>query len=83
MQVEQPFIEFSPVEALSELPDLFASLTTAEMVYLGMYTPSTLSSHARRKRASTSIPDSIDEIEEEDDSNDGDDDDDYEDEDDE
>jgi hypothetical protein len=82
MQVEQPFIEFSSVEALSELPDPFASLTTAEMVYLGMYAPSTLSSHARCKRASTSIPNSIDEIEE-DDSNDGDDDDDYEDEDDE
>jgi hypothetical protein len=33
MQVEQPFIEFSPVEALPEFPDPFASLTAAEMVY--------------------------------------------------
>jgi hypothetical protein len=59
MQVERPFIEFSPVEALLELSDPFASLTTAEMVYLG-------------KRASTSVPDSDDEIEEADNGDDGD-----------
>jgi hypothetical protein len=32
MQVEQPFVEFRPIEAPPELLDLFASLTTAEMV---------------------------------------------------
>jgi hypothetical protein len=69
MQVEQPIVEFSPVEALL---DPFASLTTVEMVYLGMDAPDTLSSHARRKRASTSILDSNDEIEEEDDGDHGD-----------
>jgi hypothetical protein len=66
MQVEQPFIKFSPVEALLKLSDPFASLTIAEMVYLGMDTPSTSSSHARHKRASTTVPDSDDEIEQED-----------------
>jgi hypothetical protein len=66
MQVEQPFIKFSPVEALPKLPDPFASLTIAEMVYLGMDTPSMSSSHARHKRASTTVPDSDDEIEQED-----------------
>jgi hypothetical protein len=74
MQVEQPFVEFSPVEALLELLDPFASLTAAEMVYLGMDSPSTSSSHARRKCAYTFIPDSDDEIEEEDDGDDSDDD---------
>jgi hypothetical protein len=83
MQVEQPFIKFSPVEALPELPNPFASLTATEMVYLAMDAPSTLSSHTNCKRASTSIPDSDDKIEEEDDGNDSDGDDDYEDEDDE
>jgi hypothetical protein len=83
MQVEQSFIEFSPVEALLELPNPFASPTAAEMVYLDMDAPDTSSSHARHKSAFTSIPDSDDEIEEEDDGNDGDRDDDYEDEDDE
>jgi hypothetical protein len=78
MQVEEPFVEFSPVEALSELPDPFASLFTAEMVYLCMDAPGTSSSHARRKGASTTIPDSDDEIEE-DDGDDGDGNDDYED----
>jgi hypothetical protein len=73
IQVEQHFIEFSPVEALTELSDPFASLTTTEMVYLGMDTPGMSSSHARRKHASTSILDFDDEIEEEDDGNDGDD----------
>jgi hypothetical protein len=58
MQVEQPFIEFSPVEALPEFPDPFASLTAAEMVYLGMDAPSTSSSHARFKRTSTTVSDS-------------------------
>jgi hypothetical protein len=58
MQVEQPFIEFSPVEALPEFPDPFASLTAAEMVYLGMDAPSTSSSHARFKRTSTTVFDS-------------------------
>jgi hypothetical protein len=81
MQVEQPFIEFSLVEALLEFSDPFASLTAAEMVYLGMDAPGTSTSHARHMRASTTIPDSNDEIEEEDDGDDGDDDDDYEDED--
>jgi hypothetical protein len=71
MQVEQHFVEFSPVEALLELPDPFASLTIAEMVFLSMDAPSTLSSHAKRKRASSSIPDSDDKIEEEDNGNDG------------
>jgi hypothetical protein len=79
MQVEQPFNEFSPVEALSELPDPFASLTAIEMVFLGMDAPGTLTSHARCKHASTTVPDFDDEIEEEDDGDDGD----YEDEDDE
>jgi hypothetical protein len=75
MQVEQPFVEFSPVEALLELSDPFASLTTTEMVYLGMDAPDTSSSHARRKHASTTILDSDDEIEEDDgDDCDGDDD---------
>jgi hypothetical protein len=37
------------------------------MVFLGMDAPDTLASHAMRKRASTTIPDSDDEIEEEDD----------------
>jgi hypothetical protein len=81
MQVEQPFIEFGPVEALLELPNPFPSLSTVEMVYLGMDAPNTSSSHARRKRASTFVPDSDDKIEEEDDGDDGDGD--YEDEDDE
>jgi hypothetical protein len=71
MQVEQHFVEFSPVEALLELPDPFASLTIAEMVFLSMDAPSTSSSHAKRKRASSSIPDSDDKIEEEDNGNDG------------
>jgi hypothetical protein len=83
MQVEQPFVEFRPIEVLPELPDPFASLTAAEMVYLGMDTPGTSSSQARRKRASTSVPDSDDEIEEEDYGDDGDGDDDYKEEDDE
>jgi hypothetical protein len=83
MQVEQPFVEFRPIEALPELPDPFASLTAAEMVYLGMDAPGTSSSHARRKRASTSVPDSDDEIAEEDYGDDGDGDDDYKEEDDE
>jgi hypothetical protein len=72
MQVEQPIVEFSPGEALPDLLDPFASLTTVKMVYLGMDAPGTLSSHARRKRASTSILDSNDEIEEEDDGDHGD-----------
>jgi hypothetical protein len=72
MQVDQSFIEFSPVEALSELPDPFASLSAAEMVCLCMDAPGTSTTHARHKRASTSIPDSNDEIEEEDDGDDGD-----------
>jgi hypothetical protein len=87
MQVEQPFIEFpckfSPVEALPELLDPFASLTTTEMVYLGMDAPGTLSSHARHKCASTFVTVFDDKIEEEDDGDDGDGDDDYEDKDDE
>jgi hypothetical protein len=49
------------------------------MVFLGMDAPGTSASHARCKRASTTIPDSDDEIEEEDGGDDGD----YEDEDDE
>jgi hypothetical protein len=72
MQVEQPFVEFSPIEALPELPDPFASLTAAEMVFHGMDTLGTLSSHARHKCASTTVPNSDDEIEEEDDGDDGD-----------
>jgi hypothetical protein len=72
MQVEQPFIEFSPVEALPKLLDPCASLTVAEMVYLGMDAPGMSSSHARCKHVSTSIPDSNDEIEQEDDGDDGD-----------
>jgi hypothetical protein len=79
MQVEQPFVKFSSVEALSELSDPFASLTAAEMVYLGMDVLGTLSSHSRRKCASTTISNSG---EEGDDGDDGDDDDDYEEEDD-
>jgi hypothetical protein len=79
MQVEQPFVESSPVDALSELPDPFASLTAVEMVFLGMVAPDTSTSHTRRKRASTSVPDSDDKIEEEDNGDDGD----YEDKDDE
>jgi hypothetical protein len=79
MQVVQPFIKFSPIEALLERLGPFASLTAAKMVYLGMDAPGTSSSNARRKRASTSIPDFDDEIEEEDDGNDSDSD--YEDED--
>jgi hypothetical protein len=43
MQVEQPFVEFHPIEAPSELSNLFASLIAAEMVYLGMDAPNTLS----------------------------------------
>jgi hypothetical protein len=58
IQVEQPFIEFRPVEAPSQLPDPFASHTTAEMVYLGNDAPGTSSSHARRKRASTTMSES-------------------------
>jgi hypothetical protein len=58
MQVDQPFIKFSPVEALSKFPDPFASLTTIEMVYLGMDAPGMSSSHARRKCASTTVSDS-------------------------
>jgi hypothetical protein len=81
MQVEQPFIKFSPVEALPEFLDPLASLTIVEMVYLGMDTPDMSTSHARHKCASTTVPDSDDEIEEEDDGADGDSDDDYEDED--
>jgi hypothetical protein len=42
------------------------------MVYLGMDAPDTLSSHARRKRASTTVPDTDDKIEEEDNGDDGD-----------
>jgi hypothetical protein len=80
MQVEQPFIEFSPVEALLKFMDPFASLTIAEMVYLGMDAPGTSTSHTRCKRASSTVLNSDDEIEEEDN---GDGDDDYEDEDDE
>jgi hypothetical protein len=83
MQVEQPFVKFSLVEALSELPDPFASLTAAEMVFLGMDAPGTSTSHARCKRASTTVIDSNDKVEEEDDGDGGDGDDDYEDEDDE
>jgi hypothetical protein len=64
MQVEQPFVEFSPVEALPKLSGPFASLSIAEMVFLGMDAPGTLTSHTRRKRASTTVPDSDDEIEE-------------------
>jgi hypothetical protein len=79
MQVEQPFVEFSHVEALPELLDPFASLTAAEMVYLGMDAHDTSTSHTRLKRASTTVPDSDDKIEEEEDDGD----DDYEDEDDE
>jgi hypothetical protein len=63
-QVEQPFIKFSHVEALPELSDPFASLSATKMVYLGMDAPGTLSSHARRKRASTTVPDSNDKIKE-------------------
>jgi hypothetical protein len=44
-----------------------------------MAAPGMLSSHARCKRASTSVPDSNDEIEEEDDGDDSDGDDNYED----
>jgi hypothetical protein len=58
MQVEQPFVEFSPIEVLLEFLDPFASLTAAEMVYLSMDAPRTSSSHARRKRASTTFFDS-------------------------
>jgi hypothetical protein len=75
MQVEQRFIEFHPVEAPPQLQDLFASLTAAEMVFLGTDAPGTSTSHARRRHVSTTIPDSDIEIEE------GDDGDDYEDED--
>jgi hypothetical protein len=78
MQVEQPFIELSLVEALPEFPDPFASLIVAEMVYLGMDAPGTSSSHARRKSASTTIFDSD---KEGDDGDDDDGDDDYEEED--
>jgi hypothetical protein len=74
MQVEQPFVEFNPVETLPELPYPFASLSAAEMVYLGMDALGTLSSHARCKCASTTVPDSDDddEIDKEDDGDDGD-----------
>jgi hypothetical protein len=51
------------------------------MVFLGMDALGTLASHARCKRASTTVADSDDEIEEEDDGDDGDGDGDYEDED--
>jgi hypothetical protein len=61
MQVEQPFVEFSPIEALLKFLDPSASLTTAEMVYLGMDAPGMLSSHARRKHASSTISDSDEE----------------------
>jgi hypothetical protein len=61
MQVEQAFIEVSPIEALPEFRDPFASLTAAEMVYLGMDAPSTSSSHASRKHASTTVFDSDEE----------------------
>jgi hypothetical protein len=71
VQVKPPFIEFSPVEALPKLPDPFTSFTAAEMAYLGMDAPGTSASHARHKRASTTIPDSDDEIEEEYDGDDG------------
>jgi hypothetical protein len=72
MQVEQPFVEFNLVEAPLELLDPFASLTAVEIVYPSMDALGTSSSHARCKRASTTIPDSDDEIEEEDDGDDGD-----------
>jgi hypothetical protein len=83
MQVEYPFNDLHPIEAPPQLQDRFASLTTAEMVFLGMDAPGVSSTHARHKRASTTIPDSDEEDEEGDDGDDGDGDADYEDEDDE
>jgi hypothetical protein len=74
MQVEQPLVEFSPIEVLLKFLDPSTSLTAAEMVYLGMDAPGMLSSHARRKRASSTISDSD---EEGDDGVDGDGNDDY------
>jgi hypothetical protein len=61
MHVEQAFVECHSIEAPTHLLDPFASLTTAEIVYLGMDAPRTLSSHARRKSASTTISDSDEE----------------------
>jgi hypothetical protein len=75
MQVEQPFVEFSPIEVLLKFLDPSTSLTAAEMVYRGMDAPGMLSSHARHKRASSTISDSD---EEGDDGVDGDGNDDYE-----
>jgi hypothetical protein len=77
MQVEQRFVELCPVRAPPQLQEPFASLTIAEMVFLGMDAPGTSASHARCKRTSTTIPNSDDEIEEEDDGDNGDGDDDY------
>jgi hypothetical protein len=58
MQVEQPFVEFCPIEANPHFLVSFASLTAAEMVYLGIDAPDTSSSHARCKHASTTISNS-------------------------
>jgi hypothetical protein len=45
MQMERHFVEFCPVEALSQLQDPFASLTAVEMVFLCMDTPGTSTSN--------------------------------------
>jgi hypothetical protein len=70
VQVEKPFVEFSPVEALLEFPDLFAPLSVAEMVYLSMDAPDTSSSHARCKHASTTVSDSNDDGDDDDNNDD-------------
>jgi hypothetical protein len=53
MQVEQPFIEFRPIEAPPELLDLFASLTTAEMVKKAVMAMMTMAMRRRTTMSSS------------------------------